>query len=153
MRSYNSSAGGQIIVQQFLTICAALGPFIGVLIGSWLTMKIQRRLWILDNKRAEYRKLLSTLTDCASKFATIWGVQGVVQGPRDQREINNAARKSANVIFNRLFIAREMQQLNVLVRWKEAISQLQRTHDGPAFGISVGVITNEIRSAALKDFS
>ena len=43
-----------------------LGPLVGVMLGAWLATRNQRRHWLLDNKRAEYRKLLTTLSECAS---------------------------------------------------------------------------------------
>jgi hypothetical protein len=34
-----------------------------VLIGAWLTRSWQRKQWILEGKKAEYRELLSTLSE------------------------------------------------------------------------------------------
>jgi hypothetical protein len=42
----------------FYTIWAAIGPLIGVALGVWLTARLQHRLWALDNKKAEYGKVL-----------------------------------------------------------------------------------------------
>jgi hypothetical protein len=53
---------------------SAAGPLVGVLVGSWLTTWTQRKHWLMDNKRAEYRKLLSTLSSCGTRFAMIHGV-------------------------------------------------------------------------------
>jgi len=43
-------------------VWAAVGPLVGVWIGAVLAKRWQREQWIADNKRAEYRKLLTTLT-------------------------------------------------------------------------------------------
>jgi hypothetical protein len=48
-------------VTVFLTIWAALGPLAGILVGHYLTRSWQRRQWIADNQKEEYRKLLSGL--------------------------------------------------------------------------------------------
>jgi uncharacterized membrane-anchored protein YhcB (DUF1043 family) len=42
-------------------VWAAIGPLIGVLVGAWLTARWQRKRWIQDNKRAEYREVLDAL--------------------------------------------------------------------------------------------
>ncbi len=42
-------------------IWAAVGPLVGVIIGGMLTAWWQRRYWILDNKKAEYRELVDAL--------------------------------------------------------------------------------------------
>jgi hypothetical protein len=137
----------------FLNIWAAVGPLLGVALGSWLTTRNQRRQWILDNKRAEYRKLLTTLTDCGTKFIVFYGAMPAVMEAKEQRMIGETARKSANVIYNRLFVASEMEKLNIDTRWQNAISTLQNSHDGVAFARDLDGIMDDIRRAALKDFS
>lgn len=42
-------------------IWAAVGPLVGVIIGGILAAWWQRRHWILDNKKVEYRELLDAL--------------------------------------------------------------------------------------------
>jgi hypothetical protein len=65
----------------FLNIWAAVGPLVGVALGSWLATKSQRKHWLLDNKRAEYRKLLATLAACRTRFAMIYGVGPIALSP------------------------------------------------------------------------
>lgn len=48
--------------QTLYAVWAALGPLIGVIVGGLLTAWWQRRQWILDNKKAEYRELLDALS-------------------------------------------------------------------------------------------
>jgi hypothetical protein len=45
-------------------IWAAVGPLIGVFIGSWLAARWQQRHWVQDNKKVEYR----TVLDAFDKF-------------------------------------------------------------------------------------
>ena len=136
----------------FLKVSAILGPFVGILIGSWLTMKVQRKLWILDNKRAEYRKLLTTLTDAGSKLIVFYGAMPGVVTAKEQIAIGETARKSANLIYNRLFIADVIVKLNIALRWQDGISALRKDHDGIAFAKLLDGIMNDLRSEAIKDF-
>jgi hypothetical protein len=53
------------------TFAAAL---VGIAFGSWLTVKNQRKQWLLDNKRAEYRKLLTTIADAGSRLVVHYGM-------------------------------------------------------------------------------
>ena len=64
-----------------------------------------------------------------------------------------AARSSANAIYNRLFIAGEVRMLNITKRWTDATTALTKTHDGRAFAGELDDIMDDIRKAALKDFS
>src|SRR5713226_4251307 len=42
-----------------MTIWAAVGPLLGVALGSYLSTRTQRRHWVMDNKKQEYRELLT----------------------------------------------------------------------------------------------
>lgn len=45
----------------FLTIWAAVGPLVGILVGHYLTASWQRKQWIADNQKDEYRRVLAGL--------------------------------------------------------------------------------------------
>jgi len=45
----------------FLTLWAAVGPLVGILIGHYLVRSWQRRQWLADNQKEEYRKVLAGL--------------------------------------------------------------------------------------------
>jgi hypothetical protein len=47
---------------------SAVGPLVGVLIGAYLATRNERKHWIRDNERLEFRELLSTM---ARSFSTI----------------------------------------------------------------------------------
>jgi len=91
--------------QGFLNIWAIVGPIIGILLGSWLTTRNQSRHWLLDNKRSEYRELLTTIADAGSKLLVFWGRNPVVASGEEQFMIGETARQSVDVIYNRLFIS------------------------------------------------
>jgi hypothetical protein len=57
---------------------AAVGPLIGVLVGAYLTGR-QKRDWLADNKKEEYRELLSAMKKrSASIFScTYWGLGSI----------------------------------------------------------------------------
>jgi hypothetical protein len=42
-------------------VWAAVGPLVGIVIGHYLTRSWQRSQWIADNRKEEYRKVLSGL--------------------------------------------------------------------------------------------
>lgn len=139
--------------QIFSNVWAVIGPLLGVFLGSWLTTKNERKHWIADNKRAEYRMLLTTLSNAASKILRTEGNPINVLSPRDQREVSAAAERSANVIYNRLFIAREVEKLNVMERWNKALSAVEKNHGGIGFMKIFDGLMNDIRASALKNLS
>jgi len=46
----------------FYQVWAVIGPFVGILTGSWLASRWQRRQWIRDNKKLEYRAIFEALS-------------------------------------------------------------------------------------------
>jgi len=48
-------------VTVFLTIWAAIGPLLGIVIGHYLTRSWQRSQWIADNQKEEYQKVVAGL--------------------------------------------------------------------------------------------
>jgi len=44
-------------------IWSAVGPLMGVCLGAYIASRNQRKQWLLDNKRQEYRELLTALTN------------------------------------------------------------------------------------------
>jgi hypothetical protein len=126
---------------------------IGIFVGGYISNRNQKKYWKLDNKRAEYRKLLTTLAECATRFAMIYGVDPIVLSPKQQKSIARAAERSGNVIYNRLFIADETKGLNVMNRWKQTMEALRNDRNVDAFTQGLDGVMEDIRSAALKDFS
>lgn len=137
--------------QIFLNVWAVIGAPAGIVLGSWLATRNQRTHWLLDNKRAEYRELLTTIAEAGGKFVVFYGMQPVVATGEQRFMIGETARTSVDVIYNRLFIADEVEKLNIQRRWEGALSVLQTSHDVNAFGKSLDDITGDIRRAALRD--
>ena len=94
-----------------------------------------------------------SLAECATRFAMIYGVGPTALSPKEQRSIARAAERSGNVIYNRLFIADEMKRLNVMNRWKQTMEALRKDRNMDAFTEGLDGVMEDIRTAALKDFS
>jgi hypothetical protein len=138
-------------VQTLLNVWAVIGPPAGIVLGNWLATRNQRKHWPLDNKRAEYRELLTTIAEAGGKFVVFYGTDPVAATGEQRFLIGETARISVDVIYNRLFIAEEIENLNIQRRWEESISTLRKTHNVDAFGKSLDEIMRDIRGAALRD--
>lgn len=140
-------------MQIFLHVWAIAGPLVGILLGGWLTTKNQRKLWLLDHRRAEYRELLTTLSDWRSHCAIAPAAGDSGMTPRHHRLMSEATRKLANVVANRLFIAAEVKRIGIEERCGDAYAALKEGCDGRAFENDLGRIMDDIRKAAHQDFS
>ncbi|SRR5258707_10181705 len=127
---------------------AIAGPLIGVLLGAYLTTRTQRKHWILDNKRAEFRKLLTTLTRA---YSTIVNIESRPLRSGHQEEKCEQMRLLAlNVIRDRIFIASEVKKAGLLEKWNEAVLSFTQDRDYKLFATRFAGIADLVRSEAAK---
>lgn len=137
-------------VTLFLTVWAAVGPLLGILIGHFLSRSQQRRQWIADNEVREWRELLTTLT---TGFLTIVQTDKAlpkVPGEEIERMRENfGARTPINEVFaNRIFIARAVRKEDLSGRWRKALEAFDQNHDPTQFGTAFGELTVSILRGA-----
>jgi hypothetical protein len=132
----------------FLGIWAAVGPLVGILVGSYLTTRAQRTYWVLDNKRSEYRKLLTTLTRSYSTIVNLRS-QGIVSG-RDEIKCEQMRIAALNVIRDRIFIAKEVKEMGLLEKWAVATHDFNKSRDYELFATQFAKVADLVRSHAAK---
>lgn len=132
-------------------IWAVVGPLVGVMLGTYLTLRIQKQRWVLDNKKEEYRELLSALTE---SFHTILGLAPMsARSTEEQRESLQAHWKAMTVINDRIFITDEIRKLDVMNRWKTAFHEFEtgwpeRPDYANTFAKAFGKLASDILKAA-----
>ncbi len=123
-----------------LTVWAALGPFVGIFVGSYLSRSAQRRQWLPDNEINEWRELLTTLT---SSFITIVGKNRSIPAvPSDRvermKDDFDARMRADEVLTNRIFIARQVRTDDLSGRWRKALEEFDQDHDPTELGTAFG---------------
>jgi hypothetical protein len=132
-----------------MAIWAAAGPLVGVLIGAYIANRNQRRQWVGNCKKEEYRELISVLTKALSTYLRFHSFG--VAGPEDQRSQADALDRVEETTRDRIFIAPVVKRLGVIKRWHAATTLIEGGGDINAFANSVGILLDEIRDAAIKD--
>jgi hypothetical protein len=99
---------------------------IGIYVGGTVTSRNQRKQWVLDNKRNEFRELISAITRTVTLVANL--PQGA--GPEERKAAGDAELTAIAMINDRIFIAREMAELNVLNRWHKMMPGLVNRSQG-----------------------
>jgi len=94
---------------------SGVGPLVGVLIGAWLTRSWQRKQWELDNKRTEYRELISGLSK-SFHYIVSYG-QLNPRPPEVQRQLFEAEIAGQQVIADRIFIEKQLREGQVRELW------------------------------------
>jgi hypothetical protein len=111
------------------------GVVIGALLTFQLTRSWQREQWLLDNRRQEYRELLSSITGAYIAIAHIaeTGAVGRTASPEIELIAERAAIESFRTLRDRILIAEEIEFANSLEEWDTAIQNYRRTHDEHTF--------------------
>jgi hypothetical protein len=129
---FNPASGETNALTMGLNIWAAVGPLLGIFVGSYLTRSAQRRQWLADEKVKEWRELLGTLT---TSFTTI--VQFSTGGKTSAEDLT-AHIAAGEVLGNRIFIAEEVRQLKIHDKWREAVGTFEQDRNPTTFGTNFG---------------
>ena len=125
-----------------------VGPLVGVLIGAYVANRNQRKHWSLDNKRLEYRELISTL---ARSFTTIVNVESRPERSRENAMEGETAKMQAlNVIRDRIFIGMIVKRLQLFDRWTEAVRLFYSGRDYKKFAADFEDIMFELEQYSRK---
>jgi hypothetical protein len=131
---------------------AVVGPLVRVLIGAYIANRNERRHWLRDNQRLEWRELLSTM---AWAYSTIVNINSRPYRDKDGENQSEAARlESLNVLRDRIFIAATLRNLDLVNKWNKAVRNFRAKSDYELFAVEFSEIIGLLRRNAkllLKD--
>jgi len=130
-------------------IWIAVGPLAGVIIGSYIARRTQRKHWIADKKREEYRELITVLTGAFNSMRRRGHVKHV---PTSEEQLHMmAAEDLAKItISDRIFIEQEVREMKILNRWMSLLDRFNADGDINAMSNGVGDIKANLVYAALQ---
>ena len=115
-----------------LSVWAVLGPLVGLLIGNFLQSRSQLKQWRRDAGKQEYRELLSTLARCHALIGRLTSKFGN-ETKEDDENLAVAHADALNVIRDRVFIADDVAQMDLLNKWLRLTLNYHKSHDVGAF--------------------
>jgi hypothetical protein len=125
-------------------IWAVVGPFLGILIGAYIADRSTRKHWFADNKKQEYRELVTALVSAFNAMVRR------IESPQNTESLQPLVEKedlALITISDRLFIREEVARLKILSRWQKVREDFNRT--GDAMELSRGA--RDIRSDLLDE--
>jgi hypothetical protein len=131
-----------------LGIWAAVGPLAGVALGHFLTRSWQHKQWLLDQRKEEWRELLTALAESLRASLKIYPARSL--SGDEEREIVNAQADSFRVIRDRIYIAIDVKELDLENRWSAAVQHHSQTLDARALGRAYDAIRLEIVKRATE---
>ena len=106
----------------------------------------QREQWLLDRRKEEWRELLTALAESLRVSLKIYPARAL--SGDEERQIVEAQSNSFRVIRDRIFIASDVQRLNIENRWSAAVQHHSQTMDAKPLGAAYKELRSEIVKAA-----
>lgn len=128
-------------------IWAAAGPFVGILIGAYIADRSARKHWFADNKKQEYRELVTALVVAFN--AMVRRIDSP-QNAESRQALVDKEDVAPITISDRLFIRDDVARLKILSRWQKVREDFDRTGDGIALSKSAGEIRTDLLREAEK---
>jgi hypothetical protein len=95
------------------------GSFFGGVITQLLSSRQRRKDWVKDNKKQEWRELISTLSQSFHHLKNYSPGNGIVAISGEQEKgLLEADAEARRGIESRIFVAHQIQRENVLERWQ-----------------------------------
>lgn len=93
---------------------STLGPFLGVLVGARLARSWDSKKWERDNRKEECRELIKSITHAATLHLNIGS-------GTSQQQAYDAYLETVKTFHDRIFIAKDLEQENLLHLWAHAV--------------------------------
>lgn len=120
--------------------------FIGAFGTHLLTQSRDREKWILDNKKQEYRELLSALSD---SYVSLVAFINSFSGKPDESEtkqFRDSVLNLTRVVRDRLYITEDMDVGQLLVVWRQVTERFFEHRNVDLFCDEYKVVSNLIIS-------
>jgi hypothetical protein len=121
----------RFLAAHFYQIWAVLGPLVGVCLGAWLTARWQRKKWILDNKLAEYRGILDSLSSyrfALTEYYALYKFAMVAVSAQKKYDDDIAFAKARSAVNNafddRVFTRLAVEQSGARKEWSELAAKM-----------------------------
>ncbi|WP_047492314.1 hypothetical protein [Terriglobus sp. TAA 43] len=99
------------------------GTLLGSVLSQWMTRRSQHSLWLRDQRKLEWRELLSRLTET---FATIVRLENSVLSPEEKQELDAGKMAANNTLEDRLFIAPDVATMGITEAWTKVLNSVRR---------------------------
>jgi hypothetical protein len=103
-----------------LSLWAGVGPLVGLLLGHYLIRSWQRMQWLLDSRKQEFRELMSALSDTIVHLMMFTPALEEGHAEKEFAEFVAAQKVTMRVLADRIYIARDLRELNTSDRFLNA---------------------------------
>jgi hypothetical protein len=136
-------------VTLYLALWGALGPLVGIIVGHVLTRSWQRKQWILDCRKEEFREVTSDLTAATIELMMFIHSQRS-HLPQPQTTWLDAHRVATKTLASRIYIAPELKKLDVATRYLQIDEEIRESGASSASLDKMSALMDDIVAVAIK---
>lgn len=96
-----------------------IGPLVGLYAGSYLTKSTQRKQWLLDRRREEFREVVSAMTHATIELQVYLASKGS-PAPQPWNTWLDAHKIASRTLVDRIYIADDIAKAHIAERYIEA---------------------------------
>ena len=123
---------------------------IGVLAGGYIANRNQKKQWLADSQKQEYRELLSTLTTAATVLIDYYQTGNATHTPAEREQTFKVYADALRILQDRIFIAKAIKESKIYDRWTVAMQDLSAMEDVDKFSDKFEEIREAIIELATK---
>jgi hypothetical protein len=123
-----------------------VSAFVGGLINQRMTRNAQHEQWFMDQRKEEWRELLTALAEALRSLLRLRIAAGLDSD--DERAIVAVQSNTFRVIRDRIFIAADVERLNIENRWSKACMDHHKSLDPVELGKQYDILRREIVNIA-----
>jgi hypothetical protein len=101
-----------------------IGPLVGLLVGAKLSRSGDRKKWLNDCRKDEFKELATTLTKASIVLLQEYDGSRAAKyfmSPEELSAPHDSYMKSLQVLKDRIFIADDLETLKIYERWTAAM--------------------------------
>lgn len=105
-----------------------IGPLVGLYAGNYLTKSSQRKQWLLDRRREEFREVVSAMTHATVELQAYMASK-TSSTPQPFTEWLGAFKDAGKILADRIFIANDLNEADIPTRYMDAAAKLMESGD------------------------
>ena len=118
-----------------------VGTFVGNLISFWLTSNLQRKNWVKDNKKQEWRELIDAMREALRvmmehHYENFANVDDMTPDVPDVYYRQEAIRKGYVAIGDRIFIVKKVRDNKLFDQWVSLNNEYEKVGASKPDGLS-----------------
>jgi hypothetical protein len=96
-----------------------IGSLLGSVITQFVSAKLRHREWVNDNKREEWRELITGLSESIERMGYAFEYMVARAASDPLRDWLGAMGKGNRLVRDRIFIAETIKRRNIVTKWDE----------------------------------